>query len=906
MSENDDIRPSPEAMLKLAKAEEAEAEQKQGKLKVFLGYAAGVGKTYAMLEAGRLRKFEGRDVVVAYVESHGRSETDALLEGLEIVPRKEVDYKGVNIPEMDLDAVLARKPQIALVDELAHTNAFGSRHEKRWQDAEEILAAGIDVYTTVNIQHFESLNDVVAQITGVVVRETVPDRLLDAALEIRLVDIPPEDLLHRLSEGKVYVPQQAAAATEKFFKPGNLMALRELSLRRTAARVDDQMRAYMETQSITGPWPAADRLMVCISGSPHSEALIRATRRLADDMKAPWFTVYIETPGNGRHITENRGQVWNDLRLAESLGGQVATLTAVSVPEAVIDYAVSHNVTKIVVGKPSRPRWRELLQQPIVDMIIRKSGPIDVVVVSFEPAVPPVPGQGASPWHPFRFSGYGASLILVLGATLVCGLLKPFLAPTNMVMIYLLAVVLAAVRLGRNPAILAASFGVLSFDFFFVPPQLTFAVADTQYLITFLGLFVVGVVISTLVTRARERAEVMRTRELQTASLYYLSRDLAAAADIGTVIKAVIRNVEEAFDARLAVFLSNGERLDLMASSDGLEPDTKERAVADWAFRNRQPAGRGTDTLISAGLIYLPLQTPASVLGVLGVLMEDEDDYHSRVSRRLLDAFVTQTAMAIERVQFSRQAEQAQILQARENLERALLNSISHDLRTPLASVTGVLSSLRDECAHLSDQERSELLDAACREAERLNRFVGNILEMTRIEVGAVRLSIEPCDVQDLVGCAMAAMEPRINSRKVSFKMQPVMPLVPMDLVLMTQVLVNLLDNAIKYSPSGTDIDLAAYADKTWFTLEVVDGGPGVPEHDLKRIFDKFYRIPPQGGAGGAGLGLSICKGIVEAHGGRIRAENREGGGFKIVVRLPVRANEDYLQGQPAGVSAYP
>jgi len=889
MTDNDDIRPSPEAMLKVCQAEEDAAEDVKGKLKIFLGYAAGVGKTYAMLEAARLRKRDGRDVVVAYVESHGRSETDALLEGLEILPRKEISYEGVNLSEMDLDGVLARKPQIALVDELAHTNAQGLRHEKRWQDVEELLAAGIDVYTTVNIQHFESLNDVVTQITGVVVRETLPDRLLDMAFEIKLVDIPPEDLLQRLAEGKVYVPQQAAQAVDKFFKPGNLMALRELSLRRTAARVDDQMRAYMETQAIAGPWAATERLMVCVSGSPYSETLIRATRRLADELKALWYTVYIETPGDGRHVRENRERIWRDLRLAESLGGQVATLTATAIPEAVIDYAVRHNVTKIVVGKPSRPRWRELVQQPVVDRIIRISGAIDVVVVSFEPTDPPVKAKAARIRHPFQLRGYGASLALVAGASLVCAMLKPFLDPANMVMVYLLAVVLAAVRLGRSPAILTAFLGVLAFDFFFVPPQLTFAVADTQYLITFLGLFIVGVVISTLVTRARERAEVMRIREVQTASLYYLSRALAAAVDIGAVMNAVIRNVEEALNAQVALLLPEGERLDIISTSKGLILDVKEQAVADWAFRNHQPAGRGTETLISADMIYLPLQTQASVLGVMGVRMESELDYRSTESRRLLDAFVNQAAMAMERVQFSRQAEKAQILQARENLERALLNSISHDLRTPLASVTGVLSSLRDKSVHLNEEARQELLDTACGEAERLNRFVGNLLDMTRIEAGAVRLNIEPCDVQDLVGCAIAALEPRINSRKVTFKMQPVMPLVPMDLVLMTQVLVNILDNALKYSPPGTGIDLVAHADNAWCILEIADRGPGVPEQDLKRVFDKFYRIPVPEGAGGTGLGLSICKGIVEAHGGRIRAENREGGGLKIIVRLPVK-----------------
>ena len=886
MSNNDDIRPSPEAMLKLAQAEEVTAEL--GKLKIFLGYAAGVGKTYAMLEAARQRKKDGRDIVVGYVESHGRSETDALLEGLEIIPRMEVHYAGVMLAEMDLDTILARRPHIVLVDELAHSNAPGSRHEKRWQDVEELLEAGIDVYTTVNIQHFESLNDVVAQITGITVRETVPDRLPDLAFEIKLIDIPPEDLLQRLHEGKIYIPDQAAKAIEKFFRPGNLMALRELSLRRTAARVDDQMRAYMETQSIAGPWPTAERLLVCVSGSPFSEKLIRATCRLAEELKAQWFTLYIETPGGGRQVRENRENIWRDLRLAEGLGAQVASVTATHVTDAVMEYAARHNITKIVMGKPNKARWREILNPPIVDLIIRRSGGVDVVIVSFEPDK----SAGAVPapkrHHPFELRGYAASLGLVAAATVLCELLRPFLAPTNMVMFYLLAVVVASVRLSRKPAIATALLGVLAFDFFFVPPRMTFVVADTQYLLTFLGLLVVGVVISTLVARARERAEVMRAREVHTASLYYLSRDLAASVDSVAVLKAVVRNAEEALNAQVVILLPEGERLDIMAASDGLVLGVKEQAVADWAFRNNHPAGRATDTLVSADLIYLPLQTPASVLGVMGVRLENEPDYHSQDNRRLLDAFATQAAMAMERIHFSRQAEQAQILQARENLERALLNSISHDLRTPLVSVTGVLTSLKEEGAHLSDRARRDLLETACGEAERLNRFVGNLLDMTRIEAGAVRLNFEPCDVQDLFGCALAALEMRLGSREVSFKMLPTMPLVPMDMVLMTQVLVNLLDNSLKYSPPGSLIEVVALTEGAWLVLEIADRGPGVPEHDLKRVFDKFYRIPIPEGAGGTGLGLSICKGIVEAHGGRISAENRTGGGLRIVIRLPL------------------
>ena len=895
MTDNDNIRPSPEAMLKLAQSEEGTAGL--GKLKIFLGYAAGVGKTYAMLEAARLRKKDGRDIVVAYVESHGRSETDALLEGLEVLPRKEVPYMGVSLSELDLDAVLAREPQIVLVDELAHTNAPGLRHEKRWQDVEELLAAGIDVYTTVNVQHFESLNDVVAQITGIIVRETVPDRLLDLAFDIRLVDIPPEDLLQRLHEGKIYIPDQAAKAIEKFFRPGNLMALRELSLRRTASRVDEQMRAYMETQSIAGPWATAERLLVCVSGSPNSEKLIRATCRLAEELKAQWFTVYVETPESNKHARQNREQVWRDLRLAESLGAQVATVTATDVTEAVMDYSSRHNITKIVMGKPNKPRWRELLQPPVVDRIIRRSGAIDVVVVSFEHSEQ---AAGTKPYKhrpTYELRGYAASLILIAGATLLCELLRPFLAPTNMVMFYLLAVVVASVRLGQKPAILTALLGVLAFDFFFVPPRMTFAVADTQYLLTFIGLFVVGVVISTLVARSRERAEMMRVREVQTASLYYLSRDLAASVDIDAVLKAVIRNVEEALNAQLAIFLPEGERIDIMAVSEGLSLDLKEQAVADWAFRNNHPAGRGTDTLVSADLIYLPLQTPSNVLGVVGIKLENELAYHSQENRRLLDAFITQAAMAMERIQFSRQAEQAQILQARENLERALLNSISHDLRTPLVCVTGALASLRDDEGHLGSAARQELLETACDEAERLNRFVGNLLDMTRIEAGSIRLNMEPGDVQDLIGCALAAMDRRIGARRVEVLIPDGLPLVQMDLVLMTQVLVNILDNALKYAPCESGIDISTSAEKEWLLIEVSDRGPGVVEHDLKRVFDKFYRIPVPEGAGGTGLGLSICKGIVEAHGGRIHAENRSGGGLKVVMQLPLVEKEGAANG---------
>jgi two-component system, OmpR family, sensor histidine kinase KdpD len=884
MRDNEEMRPSPETLLKVAQAEEA--EQGRGKLKIFLGYAAGVGKTYAMLEAAHQRKADGRDVVAAYVESHGRSETDLLLEGLEVVPKAQIAYQGVLLPEMDIDAVLARRPQLALVDELAHSNAPGARHEKRWQDVEELLSCGIDVYTTVNIQHFESLNDVVAQITGVTVRETVPDRLLDLAVEIRLVDIPPEDLLQRLSEGKVYLPEKAALATDKFFKPGNLMALRELSLRRAASRVDDQMRAYMESRSIAGPWPVAERLLVCVSGSPYSERLIRTTRRLADETRAPWHTVYIETPGSDRNTRDNRERVWKDLRLAESLGAQVATLTATSVAEALIDYGVRNNVTKIVVGKPAKPRWREFLKQPLVDQIIRLSGSIDVHVVSI--ATAPQLAARRPARVPIPWQGYLKSIVLVLGTSLACEPAHRYLAPVNLVMIYLLAVVLAATRLGRRPAMLAALLSVAAFDFFFVPPRLTFAVADTEYFITFAAFLTVGVVISTLVSQARERAEAIRDREVQTASLYYLSRDLAVAADLEGILDALVRNITESLDAQVVVLFAEGERLEVKRGSGGLTLDQKELAVADWAFRNRSPAGPGTETLVSAALLYLPIQTSGDVLGVLGVKLSNQADYTSQLSRRLLDAFATQAALAIERVQFGKQAEQAQILQARESLERALLNSISHDLRTPLVSITGALGALRDQGSQLEGEARRDLLDAAFEDAGRLNRFVGNLLDMTRLEAGALKVKLVPNDVQDLIGCALSALETQAGERRIEVRVPSGLPLVSMDLVLMTQVLVNLLDNALKYASRDSRIEVTAELVDGALMLAVCDRGPGIPEKELTRVFDKFYRVPVPEGAGGTGLGLSICKGIVEAHGGSIRAENREGGGLRMTVALPV------------------
>ena len=495
-----------------------------------------------------------------------------------------------------------------------------------------------------------------------------------------------------------------------------------------------------------------------------------------------------------------------------------------------------------------------------------------------------VPKQEKAP----ALAGYLASLALVAAATMLSLLVRPFFEPANMVMIYLLVVVVAALRLGQKPAILTAFLGVLCFDFFFIPPHLTFAVADTQYIITFIALFAVSAIISSLVSKAREQAEAVRVREVQTNSLYHLSWDLAATADIETLLEAVLNNLGESLHARVAVLLPEGDLLRVAAASKGVHPNSKELAVADWAFRNRKEAGHGTETLGSAEFLHLPLQSSGSVLGVLGIKLENEANYQSRQTRRLLDAFASLTAMALERVQLSHKAEQAQILQARENLERALLNSISHDLRTPLVCITGTLDTLRERVQTLADDARMELLDTAWEEAERLNRFVGNLLDMTKLEAGPLKLRREFCDVEDLVGCALAALERRLGARKVEVQLPVTLPPVRVDLTLMTQVLVNLVDNAVKYSPPSGSIEIAAQAEKEWLLIEVAYGGPGIPDHELKRVFDKFYRIPVPEGTVGTGLGLSICKGIVEAHGGKIRAENRGGGGLSIIVALPL------------------
>ena len=904
------LRPNPDELLARVQAEEK--QQARGKLKIFLGYAAGVGKTYAMLDAAaHERKGAGIDVVIAYVETHGRAETEALVQGLEVVPRRQVEYRRASLAEMDVDAVLARKPQLALVDELAHTNAPDSRHPKRYQDVEELLAAGIDVYTTLNIQHLESLNDIVAQITGIIVHETVPDSVIDEANEIELVDLPPDELLQRLKDGKVYVPEQAARAIEQFFRKGNLTALRELSLRRTAARVDDQMRAYMETRAIAGPWAANERLLVCVSPGALSERLVRTARRLADELKAEWYALYVETPNHARLSTHQRERVTRILGLAEDLGAQVFTLPSPAVAETVLNYARTHNITKIIAGKPLRSRFWEFLHGSVVDQIIQQSGTIDVYVISGEAESSPM--IATDPWQPHRpLRRYFESLLLVVGATLLGMPVRELIAPINLVMLYLLTVVAAAIYLGRGPSLMAAVLGVLACDYFFVPPILTFAVTDTQYILTFVGLLVVGLVISDLTVRLREQVDIVQRRESETMELYEFSRDLTAAAGLEDILQSAIKHISQTFNRQAGILLPDGEELKLRAASPLFQLDDNARAVAIWAFQHKEPAGRGSDTLPAVLIRCLPLKTARSVVGVLAVKPTQQDAQLTPEQRRLLEAFASQIALAVERTQLDEQARQAQLLKATERLQTALLDSVSHELRTPLVSITGALSSLQEENSHLDAATRRDLVETALEEAERLNHLVGNLLDMTRIEAGAIRLKREPCDVQDVIGSALERLANRLAGREVAVDVPPTLPSVAMDFALIVQVLVNLLDNALKYSAPATPIQVIVRVVDAALQIQVADRGTGIPPEDLTRVFDKFFsvqrpekvrRLVPSAShstkfnkvfrvqrpdkMSGIGLGLSICKGIVEAHGGTIQAENRADGGTIITLQLP-------------------
>lgn len=887
-----DDRPDPERLL--AHVAASEARQARGKLKIFFGASPGVGKTYAMLEAGRKAAKEGVDVLVGYVEPHARPETQALVLGLDVLARRAVTYRGRTLLEFDLEAALARRPQLILVDELAHANAPGLTHAKRWQDVDRLLRAGIDVFTTVNVQHLESLNDVVAQVTGVAVRETIPDSVFEQADEVELVDLPPDDLLERMREGKVYLGDQALAAAENFFRKGNLIALRELALRRMAERVDAQMEDWRALNVVSRVWPAAERLLVCVSASPHSTRLVRAARRMASSLRAPWIVLHVETPADAAFRPDDRERIAQTLHLAEELGAETVTLAGANFADDVLRYARSRNVTKLVVGKPQQPRWRDRLLGSFVYDLTRKCGEIDVYVISGErdakprAAVAPL-ALRRSPW---RYLGAVAGVVLV---TLVCwgavGLF-PSVGVSNLVMAYLLGVVATAVWLGRGPSALAAVLGVAVFDFWFVPPTLTFVVSDTQYLLTFAVMLVTGLVISTLTSRIAFQAEAARQRERRTAALYAMSRELLDGATIEALVRSAERHIGEVFDGRVLVWLrespTKADRRLSPAPAAGFEAaDAHETAVAQWVFDHGEIAGRDTDTLPSAAGIYVPLLTLQGGLGVLGVQPGPGSPSLAPDQIRLLQTFAGQLAMAIQRVWSVDQARHVQLQIETERLRNSLLSAVSHDLRTPLAAITGASSALVDNADSLDPAARRELAESIFVESDRLNRLVANLLDMTRLESGALALRREWQSLEEVIGSALARLRRLLAGRRVEARVPADLPLLSIDGLLIGQVLINLIENAVKYSPPEAAIEISAGLEGDHVRVDVSDRGPGVPSAEKQAVFEKFFRSAASQGRSGAGLGLAICRGIVQLHGGTIGVADRPGGGATFSFTLP-------------------
>ena len=882
-------RPSPEALLAAAK------QEGRGRLKIFLGAAPGVGKTYEMLLSAQARRRDGADVVVGVVEAHGRRETEALLEGLEVIPRQQVEYKGHLLAEMDLDAILRRRPQLVLVDELAHTNAPGSRHPKRYLDVEELIAAGIDVFTTLNIQHVESLNDIIARITRIRVRETVPDSILDQADDIEVVDLTPEDLIKRLREGKVYVPQQAERAIRHYFSTGNLTALRELALRRTAQRVDEQLLLHMREHAISGPWPAGERVLVCVSEAPSTAGLIRYARRVADHLRAPWTAIYVETPRTQRLTDAERDRIADFLRLAERLGASTITIPGRNIAEEVVAYSAANNITQIVIGKSDRPRWFEMVHGSVVHDLVRKTAQISVHVISADESetLPPKSVQTRPTVEPLRIDAYfgGAGTVAVaLGIGL---LIKQFIAVQSISLVFLTAVLAAAIAWGLWPSMFVAVLSMLAYNFFFLPPLYTFTIADPENVLALFFFLIVAVIVSNITARARSQIMTARSRAKTTAELYAFSRKVAGIGAIDDLLWATAFQISSMLNVRTVLLLpaQEGEGLDVASGyppEDHLE--AADMAAARWTWEHNRAAGRGADTLPGGKRLFLPLRTGSGPVGVIGIDRDTPGPLLTPDERRLLDALCDQAAVAIERISLAKGLDQARVLAETERLRAALLTSISHDLRTPLASILGTVSSLRSFPEKYGTAEREELLATLQEEAERLNRFVANLLDMTRLESGAIELKVELIDVAEIVGAALQRAGNVVAGHRVEVDIEAGLPMLRLDAVLFEQVLFNLLDNAAKYSLAGSRIDVRAKRDGEFVEIEIVDEGPGIPPADFERIFDKFYRVQAQDRRrAGTGLGLAICRGFVEALGGWIVARNRrDRSGAVLTIRMPV------------------
>ncbi|WP_114214817.1 sensor histidine kinase KdpD [Ochrobactrum sp. 3-3] len=887
-----DNRPSPDALL-----EQAERETR-GRLKIFLGAAPGVGKTYEMLMSGRARKADGIDVIIGVVETHGRAETEALTAGLEIIPRAQMVYRGHQLEEMDIDAVLARKPQLVLVDELAHTNAPGSRHPKRYQDVEEILARGIDVYTTLNIQHVESLNDVVAQITRIRVRETVPDSIIDRADDIELIDLTPGDLIKRLNEGKIYLPKTAKRAIRNYFSPGNLTALRELALRRTAQRVDEQLLSHMRAHAIEGPWAAGDRILVAVDDSPRSISLVRYARRLADRLRAPWAAIHIETARSAGLADDAKDRLATALRLAEQLGGETITIPGQSVAEDIVRYASAHNFTQIVAGKSIKSRWRELIEGSIARELVRLSGAIDIHITagaehengSASRKINTAQHKTTPDVTPYLIG------MAMTGIALVAGLLlDQFLDVRSIALVFVVGVLGVAVTLGLWPALFASVVSAFAYNFFFLSPLYTLSIADPESVVALVFFLFVSVIASNLASRVQRQAAAARQRARMTEDLYLFSKKLAGTGSLDDVLWATAFQIASMLKVRVVVLLPEGNGI---AVRGGYPPDDTlddaDIAAAYWTWEHDLPAGRGANTLPGAKRLYLPLKTARTSAGVIGLDNDRTGPILTPEQQRLFEALADQAAIAIERVQLVGDVERAKLAVEADKLRSALLTSISHDLKTPLAAILGAGTTLRDYSASLPDADRSELVATVVDQSERLNRFIANLLDMTRIEAGAMKPNLSLHFLGDLVGAALNRAAKILSRHQVNIAVPNDLPMVQLDAVLFEQALFNLFDNAAKYAPKNSPITVKARVGPSSITLEISDRGPGIPPDDLEHVFDTFYRVRKGDHVqAGTGLGLPIARGFIEAMGGSIRAGNQhEGTGAVFTVTLPVPADE--------------
>jgi two-component system sensor histidine kinase KdpD len=904
---SDPRRPDPEALLAQARREA------RGKLRVFLGMAPGVGKTFEMLSSAARRQAEGVDVVAGVVETHGRRETEALVEGLEVLPRKPVEYRGHTLFEFDLDAALRRRPGLLLVDEYAHSNAAGSRHPKRWQDVEELLRAGIDVWTTLNVQHLESLVDVVWNITGVRVRETVPDSALSGADEIELIDLTPEELRERMAQGKVYMPETARLAADRFFKPENLTALREMALRRAAQKVDDTLVGHMRRQGIEGPWAAGERILVLIGGEPFGGALVRTGRRLSDlMMNAPWTVLHVERPnqtpppGAGQHTAAA-------LKLADQLGGAVVTVTSDNLLEAVLSYAATNNITQIVIGRSQSPRnWisrsRALFGRSLAHVLVDRTQGAALHVVTDAPAdeAPPPPAPVAPVRLSIAWRGYATALALVALSALIAAFADKSIANANLAMIFLPSVLLTGVAFGFRPAILAAATAAVTYNFFFLEPRLSFRIGHAADLITFAVFFAVAMTTGWLTGRVRDQAGAAGRRASAVAALLTASRRLSAVATREDAAQALAEQAAATAEGSAVVLLPEGGEIRLAAGSPTLATlDAAALTAARWAWEKGEPAGAGTGTLPQVPWTFRPLQGLRGRAGAAGVSHRPGATIEVGQERLLL-ALLDQGAVALERAELAAATVESETLRRSDQLRSALLNSISHDLRTPLSTVLGACTTLIDYGKTLTAEVSGDLLESIREEAQRLNRYVGDLLDMTRLEGGALNPRMDWADIREVLAAAIARVERRAGTRRIVPDFPPELSLVRIDSGLLEQAVVNILDNAIAYSPEGTDVEVAAYEDRGNVVISIEDDGKGIPTAELERVFDKFRRLrEPSDRGQGIGLGLSISKGFVEAMGGRIAAASPIHGdhGTRVLISLRKEAGQ---RGVPAASRATP